>query len=302
MIRAGVALASTLLFGAAGCAAPEREESTCVSCHEKEEADVPQKVELDPGGVAHVEFEFSRPTAEWRESVHATADVSCDACHGGDPREPDEELSMSEEAGFLENPSWTEVADWCGVCHEGIAAAYERGALGRAMREGTRVPTCVTCHMPAGHRIVASQPEEILTAQRCPQCREVEGARAALAALLHVREREYDVATRVRAAERKGIDLADLEAGLGWARIHYAEAVHEFELAEIREASGAILATHQAIEAGALAFDREADARRRFGLVLLGIVSLLFAALLALARATRRADGGASSGSGGNAG
>jgi hypothetical protein len=287
--REGVTLA--ILLGAAGCAAPEREESTCVSCHEREEADIPERVELDPGGVAHLEFEFSRPTSEWRESVHAAADVSCDACHGGDPHEPDEELSMSEEAGFLENPSWTEVADWCGVCHEGIAAAYARGAFGRAMREGTRVPTCLTCHMPAGHRIVAAQPEEILTARRCPQCQEVEDPHAALAALERVGEREAAVAARVRGAERSGIELADLTSALGWERIRFGEAVHEFELARIREASAAVLARHDAIEAEALAFAGEADARRRFGLVLLGLVSLLFAALLVLARARRRAEG-----------
>jgi hypothetical protein len=290
--RAGVALA-LLLGAAAGCAAPEAEESTCVSCHDREEADIPQKVELEPGGVAHVEFEFSRPTAEWRESVHAAADVSCDACHGGDPHEPDEELSMSEEAGFLENPSWTEVADWCGVCHEGIAAAYARGAFGRAMAAGTRVPTCLTCHMPAGHRIVAAQPEEIVTARSCPQCQEVEDVGAALDELRRVRERGEVVAARVRGAERAGIELADLTSDLGWTHIRWAEAVHEFEPAGIRQAAGVARLAHDAIEAEALSHDREADARRRFGLVLLGVVSLLFAALLALARA-RRADAGRS--------
>jgi hypothetical protein len=304
--RSGVALAILLAGAGAGCAAPEREESTCVSCHTREEADIPQKVELDPGGVAHLEFEFSRPTAEWRESVHAAAEVSCDACHGGDPREPDEELSMSQAAGFLENPSWTELADWCGVCHEGIAAAYLRGGFGRAMREGTRVPTCVTCHMPAGHRIVASRPEEILTARFCLQCREIEDPRAALAVLERVRARGEEVEARVRASERSGIELADLVSALGWERIRWSEAVHEFELPRIQAASATILAAHDEIEAEALAFDREADARRRFGLVLLAALSLLFAALVALARARRRADGNGEatdgSGSGGKPG
>jgi hypothetical protein len=206
---------------------------------------------------------------------------------------------MSEEAGFLENPSWTEVADWCGACHEGIAAAYERGAFGRALREGTRVPTCLTCHMPAGHRIVASRPEEILTARRCPQCQPVEDAQATVASLERVRAREATAVAHVRAAERKGIDLGDLVSELGWARIRFAEAVHEFEPARIREASAAILVTQAEVEERALGFDRAADGRRRFGLVLLAVLSLLFGALLALARARRRADGGASSGSGG---
>lgn len=286
MTRAGVALA-LLLGAAAGCAAPEAEESTCVSCHDREEAGIPQRVELEPGGVAHVEFEFSRPTAEWRESVHAAADVSCDACHGGDPHEPDEELSMSEEAGFLENPSWTEVADWCGVCHEGIAAAYARGAFGHAMAEGTRVPTCLTCHMPAGHRIVDAQPDELVTARRCSQCQEVGDVGAALAELRRVREREGAVAARVRGAERSGIELTDLTSDLGWTHIRWTEAVHEFEPAGIRAAGAAALASLETIEAEALSHDRAADARRRFGLVLLGVVSLLFAALLALARAQR---------------
>ena len=298
MTRSCVALAALLAGAAAGCAAPEAEQSTCVSCHDREEADIPQKVSLDPGGVAHVEFEFSRPTAEWRESVHAAAEVSCDACHGGDPHEPDEELSMSEEAGFLENPSWTEVADWCGVCHEGIAAAYVRGAFGRAMREGTRVPTCVTCHMPAGHRITESRPEQILTARLCPQCLEIEDPRAALAALEEVRAGGEAVLARVRAAERSGIELTDLVSALGWEHIRWGEAVHEFDLARLEAASAAFLAVHAEIDAEAHGFDREADARHRFGLVLLGALSLLCATLVALARARRCAPGGAGAGSG----
>jgi hypothetical protein len=296
--RLRVALA-LLLAGAAGCAAPEADESTCVSCHEREEADIPQKASLDPGGVAHVEFEFSRPTAEWRESVHAAAEVSCDACHGGDPHEPDEELSMSEEAGFLENPAWTEVADWCGVCHEGIAAAYARGAFGRAMREGTRVPTCVTCHMPAGHRITESQPDQILTASLCPQCLEIEDPRAALATLERVRAGGEAVLARVRAAERSGIELTDLVSALGWEQIRFGEAVHEFDPARLEAASAAFLAVHAEADAEALGFDREADARRRFGLVLLASLSLLCAALVALARARRRAGAGEADGGGG---
>jgi hypothetical protein len=300
--RSALALAA-LLAAAAGCAAPEAEQSTCVSCHEREEADVPQKASLDPGGVVHVEFEFSRPTAEWRESVHAAAEVSCDACHGGDPHEPDEELSMSEEAGFLENPSWTEVTEWCGVCHEGIAAAYERGAFGRAMREGTRVPTCVTCHMPAGHKITESVPEQIRTARLCPQCLEIEDPGAALATLERVRAGGEAVLARVRGAERSGIELTDLVSALGWERIRFGEAVHEFDPARLAEASAAFLAVHAEIDAEARGFDREADARRRFGLVLLAALSLLCAALAALARAQRRAaGGGASAGEGGGGG
>ena len=61
----------------------------CVSCHAEEE-----------------DSDLSTPVEEWRRSVHAEAEVSCDGCHGGNPHEEDEELSMDEgDAGFLGAPA-----------------------------------------------------------------------------------------------------------------------------------------------------------------------------------------------------
>ena len=47
----------------------DEDESTCVSCHD-----------------AEPDVELAASVPEWRESVHAEALVSCDACHGGDAR------------------------------------------------------------------------------------------------------------------------------------------------------------------------------------------------------------------------
>jgi len=100
-VALGIALLSLV---ASGSVRAEKQVNTCIGCH----------VDSD-------EEELSSPVEEWGRSVHATVEVSCDACHGGDPLEEDEELSMSEDdAGFVGMPSWDEVPEMCGNCHEHI--------------------------------------------------------------------------------------------------------------------------------------------------------------------------------------
>lgn len=260
-------------------AAPSEDGSTCVSCHLEEEAGLTQGV-VEAGSALRVEFEFSAPTHEWQDSVHAIHEVSCDGCHGGDPREPDEELSMSEEAGFLENPSWTEMGGFCGVCHEAVAASYARGAFGRAMDEGERVATCDTCHMADGHRIVPSRPEELLATDRCPSCLPVEEADALVRNLAELRALHAAVEMRVAGVEAKGLELADVADELVALRASIANAVHAFEPRAIRVVGAQTRVRYQQLDAKAEAAELQLVERRRSGLVLIGALALLFVALL----------------------
>jgi hypothetical protein len=271
-------------------------ESTCVSCHEEEEADVPDVVSMGKDDL-RLSFQVSLPVREWRASVHATHDVSCDACHGGDPHAQDADESMSEDAGFLENPSWNEMSAFCGTCHEEIAVSFDGGVFGAGMDQGLRVPTCETCHMPLGHRILEARPVEVLTAERCPDCVAVEDAQGVLAILKEVRARDGAVSARLRAVQARGIELADVEEQLARSRRDFARSVHGFDRAAIARASASALAEADAVDALLGPWEREGERRRAFGVALLGGLTLVLVALLAYQRALRperasgRADG-----------
>ncbi len=266
-LLAGAFFLSTALWAAPAQPAREPRESTCITCHEFEE-----------------EEELSRSVPEWRESVHARHEVSCDACHGGDPREEDADLSMSEEAGFLENPAWMEMADYCGVCHESLAARYTSGVFGELLRAGVRVPSCATCHMSEGHRISPSRPDELLSGERCPSCAELENAREALRWLREIRGRERGVGELIGAVAHKGINLRDLMSGMGEVHRVFAEAVHEFDPGVI-EAAGLLAATQlSALEEGALASDLRVTRRRRYGVALLVSLGVLLVSLVIFRR------------------
>jgi hypothetical protein len=265
-VKGAIAIAlGALVFLSAGgsvAQAPVDEESTCVSCHEVEE---------DEAMVV--------PVPEWRESVHAEHLVSCDACHGGDPRLEDGDESMSEEAGFLDNPSWTELADYCGVCHEGIGESYTAGRFGRAIEDGVRVATCATCHMQDGHRIVTSSPGQLITSETCPDCPTLADPAAALAVLESTRAAATELALGIAGVEQKGIDLTDFRRDLRQVHASFARSVHEFDDAGIDAARALAVTQYSGIGEQVAALDREADSRLRLGFALLAALALLFVAL-----------------------
>jgi len=259
-------LAATLLLAAAATAGAQPADwdadSTCVTCHE-----------------AEIDAALAVPVPEWRDSVHAEHQVSCDACHGGDPRLEDADESMSPEAGFLDDPSWTEMADYCGICHEAVAESYRAGHFGRIMQAGVLVPTCDTCHMQDGHRILASQPEQLVTRESCPGCPGVEDPERGVALLLAVRAERSALAAAIDGVERKGIELSDFRAGMAQVHDAFERALHEFDSGNLDAARALAVAQYRGLAEQVAGFEREADGRRRLGLALLAALALMFAAL-----------------------
>ena len=196
--------------GSSSGAGAEEVESTCVSCHAEEE-----------------NVDLSAPVDEWRGSVHAAHEISCDACHGGDPFEEDADLSKDEkEAGYLGAPGWAEVPAFCGTCHEDIQQAHGEGVLGQKMARGERVAVCSTCH--DAHAVVRPVPREILTEERCGEC-------AGLRDLVGDMDDGFSRALGALDELRGGIDtsLVDSQVDeLGWQAVL---RVHSFDRPRIEE-------------------------------------------------------------------
>jgi hypothetical protein len=248
----------------------QQDESTCVTCHELE-----------------VDESLALPVPEWRESVHAEHLVSCDACHGGDPRLEDGDESMSEEAGFLDNPSWTEMADYCGVCHEAIAERFTAGRFGRSILEGVRVATCATCHMQDGHRILVAAPEQIVTSDRCPGCPGVADADRWIELLRGLRASHDRLFARIAAVEAKGVELTDFRRRAGAVHETLVGSVHEFDDDSFDAAAFQAAREYKGLAERVSVVHGEADARVRLGVGLIAALVLLFGALLALLRSLR---------------
>ena len=238
------------------------EDTTCVTCHTNEEDE-----------------ELRLPVTRWRKSVHSEHQVSCDACHGGDPHAEDADESMSEQAGFLENPSWREAAEFCGVCHEAIAEHFDAGRFGSAIAAGTRAASCLDCHMQDGHRIVGAGADDLRIGNSCRRCLPIEDAAGGRTRLAELAALESALLAGIARVERKGIVLADLVAEVELAHDRRVGVVHAFDAVQLARGDRETREILAGIAPVAAAFEEEADRRRRYGVAVLASLTVLLAAL-----------------------
>lgn len=265
-MRMGTALALLIAALWPGAAAPA--ESSCIRCHVDEDE------------------ELAAPVEQWRRSAHARAEVSCDGCHGGDPLDDDEERSMSEDAGFVGSPSWYEVPELCGACHEQILAGYQESVMAAQIGDGRRVAVCTTCHMTEGHAIARVIPREILTEELCGKCHDAQRAYELRDALEATASR-FDAAG-VSLGEIHGrIDTGRVDRELRELRERYIVVAHTYDrarIAEVAEVSG-----HR-FDSLARETDRLRDElrfRRRLGVGVVGFFALACVGALRLERDLR---------------
>ncbi len=236
----------------------DNEVDTCVSCHVEEE-----------------DSELSDPVDEWRRSVHAEAQVTCDGCHGGDPFEQDGDLSMDEdEAGFLGAPDWTEEAEFCGSCHEDVLVGYGQSVMASEIAKGNRVAVCTTCHMGDGHAIVRAVPAEILTEERCSQCHDADRAFKLLALLEQTRGHLARVSTSLERIQGR-IDTSRIDREVAQVRQRAVVVAHSYDHVRITEVASVARERLEAAEVEIAHLAREADFRVRVGT---GATALLGAA------------------------
>ncbi len=107
---------------------PRVEQNVCIDCHASE----------------LMKEDYREIPAEWRKSWHYQNGVSCQDCHGGDPK--DAARSMTPESGFIGVPKPKMVPEFCGKCHLGIKENYLESGHWKALKATGRGPNCVLCH------------------------------------------------------------------------------------------------------------------------------------------------------------
>ncbi len=184
----------------------QMEENLCISCHASE------KMKPDFRGI----------TEAWRSSWHAQNNVSCENCHGGDPR--DAALAMSPQRGFIGVPNYKTVAEFCGKCHLGILAIFRESGHGKSLLSGTvssscmtaikagkKAPNCVTCH---GSHNIQKASINIINEQLCSQCHSYERAKIMKQALFLTEEKFSGIEQRLLELKRESINVDTEEKNL----------------------------------------------------------------------------------------
>ena len=102
--------------------------------------------------------------------IHFAKSISCANCHGGDPNESNQNISMNSSRGFKVRVTRQGVPEYCGNCHSDTnvmskydpqlpvdqLAQYKTGVHGKSLAAGgrRRVAECVDCHSVHNIRMV----------------------------------------------------------------------------------------------------------------------------------------------------
>lgn len=124
---------------------------------------------------------------EWSESRHREVGVTCEGCHGGDPRS--EERAMEKAAGFLGKLLPPQIPRACARCHSDPVrmrpynvrtdqyAQYLTSVHGKQLKEKNdpNVATCASCHGSHGIRVKTDPRSTVYrtrVAETCAKCHE----------------------------------------------------------------------------------------------------------------------------------
>ncbi len=119
--------------------------NTCVECHKA------------------LDEKNSKIVEDFKRDIHFQRGLSCNSCHGGNPKIGMENPweSMSPDQGFVGVPALTEIPQFCGRCHSDVEfmkkynpklrvdqdQLYKTSVHGKRLKLGDKkVATCVSCH------------------------------------------------------------------------------------------------------------------------------------------------------------
>src|ERR1019366_2504565 len=107
--------------------------------------------------------------ADWSQSVHAKAGISCEACHGGNPLAKDAaeaHKGLKPSTDPMSPVYFTHIPATCGTCHAAEFKAFQKSAHFKELESSGRGPNCVSCHGSMANRILAPRDLE-LTCNLC---------------------------------------------------------------------------------------------------------------------------------------
>ena len=233
-------------------ASAEQPETVCIQCH----GALPDRL----GGPVHI----------WRKSIHSQNGISCNSCHGGDPK--DSPNAMSKERGFLGVPVDKDIPAFCGRCHPGVLKDYLASAHGKALGQGG--PTCVTCH--GSHQVVQAS-LELINEKTCTQCHSFDRARIIRDAMQQTEASISGIDRRITKYQAEGADVERLAKGLFSVRNSFHSLFHEVNVERVTRESARINAELAKIDRDLKVID-DTRAKRKIA----GGIAVFFLLVMAL--------------------
>ena len=188
---------------------PRVEQNVCIDCHVSD----------------LMNEDYREIPAEWRKSWHYRNGVSCQDCHGGDPK--DAARSMKPESGFVGVPKPKEVPEVCGKCHLGIKENYLESGHGKALKTSGKGPNCVTCHH--SHDIQKAD-INIINEKLCSVCHTYDRAREMKAALLLTEQKINEIDRDLKTLKAGLIATQDEEKVLFQTQAEYRTLFHSVDV------------------------------------------------------------------------
>ncbi len=192
---------------------PRVEQNVCIDCHDSD----------------LMKPDYKAIPAEWRKSVHYLNGVSCQDCHGGDPK--DATRSMTPQSGFVGVPKPQGIPEFCGKCHLGIKENYLASGHGKAFMTTGSGPNCVLCHH--SHDIQKAS-LEIINPSLCGICHSYDRAREMKAALLLTEAKINEINGNLQTLKAGLIDTHDEEQTLFRTQADYRTLFHSVDVALVK--------------------------------------------------------------------
>ncbi|GFO64847.1 cytochrome c3 family protein [Geomonas paludis] len=246
-----ILLLALLAFLQPAQAAPvEQPETVCIQCH----GSLPDRL--------------GAPVKLWRSSIHAENGISCNGCHGGDPK--DAANAMTPQRGFLGAPKEKDIPAFCGRCHPGVYKDYLSSAHGRALGAGG--PTCVTCH--GNHQVVKAS-LALINEKSCTRCHSFDRARAIRDAMQQTEAYIDNISRRIAAFQVSGVDTEKMGKSLFAVRNRFHTLFHDVDVARVKGESAAINQELGKLDAALKEIERSHEKRRLAGGIAVGFMLLL---------------------------
>ena len=214
--------------------------------------------------------EFRKVYQEWKESWHAQNNVSCNDCHGGDPK--DGANAMSPQRGFLGKPKPAAVPEFCGKCHIGILKDYVESGHGKALLAKGTGPNCVTCHQ--AHDVQKAR-LDIINETLCSKCHSYERAQLMKQALFATEERIRTIDRELKTVKSNGLDVENEDKALFRTEEQYRALFHTVDVNLVKNQTDSFNAPLDTLQKKTQALLDKLGFRRNFA----GFLLLLFAAM-----------------------
>lgn len=162
-------------------------ENSCIDCHKTVTPFIEEQRRFNQIRIQHLERNADcslechedriRSLAtdnyqQWSESVHALKGVTCEACHGGDPKQATKEKAHVNFKNNTDPESpvyYTNVPITCGKCHPKELDNFENSTHYKKLESLQLAPTCTTCHHP--HTFTILNPEDFRNS--CGNCHSI---------------------------------------------------------------------------------------------------------------------------------